>query len=178
MCQTKCRSRLAIGTAHLVDQPQGQRAYPATCNHQWLPTLSKRLRTPSHPRELDCPSATSLSNGRHMVSRGDDVGALLHTEPVGKRGHSGVFGVGHPRHLDSDIGLLTRHRYGQDARTDSSYKMSLQNYQSCIIRLKQSRAYEHQDPAERDSAITAIVFLGLLEVSSVTQPQSQGITDV
>ncbi|EME42593.1 hypothetical protein DOTSEDRAFT_73439 [Dothistroma septosporum NZE10] len=60
--------------------------------------------------------------------------------------------------------------YGQDARNDGSYKMSLQNYQSCIMRLKQTRAYEHQDPAERDSTITAIVFLGLLEALKLGDP--------
>ncbi|KAK4613697.1 hypothetical protein CLAFUW4_08756 [Fulvia fulva] len=53
--------------------------------------------------------------------------------------------------------------FGQDDRNEHSLKLSIENYQSCIMRLKQTRAFEHEDPTETVTAIVAIVFLGLLE---------------
>lgn len=107
LCQTRDRSRLAIGTKYLLDQPQGQRASPTTGHHQWLPTLPKRFRTPGHSRELDGPSTLGLADGRDMVSRRDDVWAPLYTESLGQRSHRSIFGVGYKHLLHTKPILLT-----------------------------------------------------------------------
>ena len=61
--------------------------------------------------------------------------------------------------------LVAFSAYNQGPRCDDSYKLSLRSYQYCITNMKQNRPYEGEDPAEQDRVLTAIMFLGLLEVS-------------
>lgn len=62
--------------------------------------------------------------------------------------------------------LVAFSAYTQGRRCGDSYKLSLRSYQFCVADMKQNRSYEGRDPAERDRVLTAIMFLGLLEVSS------------
>lgn len=60
--------------------------------------------------------------------------------------------------------LVAFSAYNQGPRCDDSYKLSLKSYQYCITTMKQNRSYEGEKPAEQDRVLTAIMFLGLLEV--------------
>lgn len=62
--------------------------------------------------------------------------------------------------------LVAFSAYSQGPQCDDSYKLSLRSYQFCITDMKHSRSYEHTDAAEQDRVMTAILFLGLLEVST------------
>lgn len=62
--------------------------------------------------------------------------------------------------------LVAFSAYNQGERCDDSYNLSLRSYQCCITNMKQNRSYEDEDPGEQDRVLTAIMFLGLLEVST------------
>lgn len=55
--------------------------------------------------------------------------------------------------------------HGQSDRSDDSYKTCLTSYQSCVGALQKNRVYQEGSAAEKDCALTAICFLGLLEVN-------------
>lgn len=54
--------------------------------------------------------------------------------------------------------------FGLHQKGEEYYKLSLKSYQGCLSTLQSTRAYESQDSKEKDFAIIAIMFLGLLEV--------------
>lgn len=54
--------------------------------------------------------------------------------------------------------------FGLHNNGDEYYKLSLRSYQGCLSTLQRTRTYESQDSKEKDFAIIAIMFLGLLEV--------------
>lgn len=54
--------------------------------------------------------------------------------------------------------------FGLHNKGDEYYKLSLKSYQGCLSTLQSTRAYESKDSKEKDFAIIAIMFLGLLEV--------------
>jgi hypothetical protein len=56
--------------------------------------------------------------------------------------------------------------FGQASISEDIYKASLTSYQRCITALKQMRMRDTEDWGESYFFLTAICFLGLLEVSS------------
>lgn len=58
--------------------------------------------------------------------------------------------------------------FNSGATYEDSYKLALKSYQKCVTDLKDSRAYELEDPGQQDCVLTAINFLGLLEVSGLS----------
>lgn len=54
--------------------------------------------------------------------------------------------------------------YAQTSTCDDSYKISLKSYNSCLAKLQQRQLRDLSD--EDDTRLTAIMFLGLLEVTN------------
>lgn len=63
--------------------------------------------------------------------------------------------------------LVAFSAYNQGPRCGDSYKLSLRSYQNCVLNLRSSRLMDSPSSTEQNYALTAIMFLGLLEVRVV-----------